>query len=214
METAGMILHRQFAQLFYAPFSNIIWKYPPYENTVYFTFDDGPYPPLTAPLLQLLDDLKLPATFFLSGESIFRYRRELADLDYGKHVIGSHFYHHVPLFGMDFKKLLRGINVTDELIFRHFNRLANYFRPPYGVFNRKIFPVLESTSKKMVLWTVMAYDFKWNANRVLKHLRDTVHPGDIIVFHDSPQSAGVLPEVLPPFVEHCRELGWRFGKIG
>ena len=209
-----MNAHRMLAQLFYAPFPNIIWKYPPYENTIYLTFDDGPYPPLTGPLLGMLKDLKLPATFFLSGESIFRYRRELADLDYGSHVLGNHFYHHMPLFGIDFKKLVREINVTDELILRHFNRLANFFRPPHGVFNRKIFPALESTSKRMVLWTVMAYDFKWNAERVLKHLKNTVHPGGIIVFHDSPKSENVLLDVIPPFVDHCRQLGWRFGKIG
>ena len=208
-----MNAHRTLAKLFYAPFPNIIWKYPPYENTIYLTFDDGPYPPLTGPLLGLLNDLKFPATFFLSGESIFRYRRELADLDYGNHVIGSHFYHHIPLLGIEFKKLLREINFTDELIFRYFNRLANFFRPPYGVFNRKVFPALESTSKRMVLWTVMAYDFKWNAERVLKHLQNTVHPGDIIVFHDSPKSENVLLDVIPPFVEHCRQLGWRFGRI-
>ena len=60
----------------------------------------------------------------------------------------------------------------------------------------------------------MAYDFKWPAERILKHLCNTVHPGDVIVFHDSPKTENTLLDVLPPFVAHCRELGWRFGKIG
>jgi len=53
-----MIPYRYLAKIFLKPYPDIIWKYPPYENTVYLTFDDGPYPPLTKPLLEMLRDIR------------------------------------------------------------------------------------------------------------------------------------------------------------
>ena len=208
-----MKFYKRLADIFYAPFPNICWKYPPYENTVYLTFDDGPYPPLTRPLLALLKHEQIPATFFLSGESIHRYRHDLEGIDYGGHQLGNHLYHHIPLFGLKTRRLVREINLTDELILKHWNRLVTVFRPPYGVFSPQLFPALQSTSKKLVLWTSMAYDFKWDKGRILKHLYYVVHAGDIVVFHDAPQAEKVLLEVLPPFIQHCRRKGWGFGGI-
>jgi peptidoglycan/xylan/chitin deacetylase (PgdA/CDA1 family) len=208
-----MIPYRYLAGIFYKPFPDIIWKYPPYENTVYLTFDDGPYPPATKPLLENLGELQVPATFFLSGENLFRYRREVGESDYNGHEIGSHFFSHIPALGLNSKKLLKEINLTDELIYLYLKRLPRFFRPPFGIFSRKLFPALQSTSKKAVLWTVMAYDFKWEKNKILDHLHESVCAGDIIVFHDSPKTEPVLPEIIPPFVQFCRERGWRFGII-
>ena len=116
-----------------------------------------------------------------------------------------------PRFDPD--NLVREINLTDELILKHWNRLVTVFRPPYGVFSPQLFPALQSTSKKLVLWTSMAYDFKWDKGRILKHLYYVVHAGDIVVFHDAPQAEKVLLEVLPPFIQHCRRKGWGFGGI-
>ncbi|RMH94048.1 MAG: polysaccharide deacetylase family protein [Calditrichaeota bacterium] len=208
-----MIAHRLLAKWFYAPYPNLIWQYPPYENTVYLTFDDGPYPPVTRPLLEFLAQQEIPATFFLSGESLCRYRHELEALDYTGHQIGSHLFHHIPLFGLKTPQLLREIDLTDRLIWKHFERLAQLFRPPYGVFSPRLFPVLQSTGKRLVLWSLMANDFKWKPPRILRYLMDQVHPGDIVVFHDSPLTDGILLEVLPRFVQFCREKGWRFGVV-
>ncbi len=208
-----MISHKRLASVFFKPFPQITWKYPPYEHKIYLTFDDGPYPPLTKPLLNLLEQMKVPATFFLSGENIYRYRHQLSELDYSGHQLGNHLFHHVPLFGMKTAKLVREINKTDELILENWRRIATAFRPPYGVFSPQLFTALQSTSKKLVLWTVMAYDFKWEKERILKHLLYQTHAGDIIVFHDSPKTSSVLLEVLPPFINHCHSRGWSFELI-
>lgn len=213
MPKVKMIPYRYLANIFLKPYPGIIWKYPPYENTVYLTFDDGPYPSLTKPLLEMLRDLQVPATFFLSGKNVFRYRREVGELDYSGHEIGSHFFHHIPLFGLNSARLLKEINLTDQLIYQYQQQLPRFFRPPYGVFSKKLFPALQSASKKLVLWTVMAYDFKWEKERILEHLRKSVRSGDIIVFHDSPQTERVLLEVLPTFVQYCRGQGWQFGMV-
>lgn len=208
-----MLSHRQLAGIFYKPFPGITWRYPASENIVYLTFDDGPYPPVTRPLLEMLGDLEVPATFFLSGEKVFRYRHTLPELDYSRHQIGSHFYHHRSLFFTGSRKLQKGLRLTDQLIAKYLHRETRFFRPPYGIFNPRHFPALHHAGKKMVLWSLMAYDFKWEQERILTHLCDAVRPGEVIVFHDSPKTEGVLLEVIPRFAAFCRERGWGFGQV-
>lgn len=208
-----MIAFRKMAKLAYAAFPEIRWQYPPYDHKIYLTFDDGPYPPVTAPLLEMLGDLNIPATFFLSGDSIYRYRHQLAGLDYSNHQVGSHSFFHVPHFGLKGRQVLRQINCTDELIMRYTGKLAQIYRPPYGIFSGRHFPLLKSASKQMVLWSLMAYDFKWPAEKILDYLYANIQAGDIVVFHDSPLTEKVLLKVLPPFIDHCRQRGWRFEAI-
>lgn len=208
-----MIAHRHLARIFYAPFPNLIWRQSSPKNTVYLTFDDGPYPPVTRPLLNLLNDRKIPATFFLSGRNVFKYRYEIKTLEYSGHALGNHLFHHVNSMGMGRKTLLREIRLTDALVNRYLESAAPLLRPPYGVFGPAMFPALRQSNKIMVLWSVMANDFKWSAGKILAYLRKSVRPGDIIVFHDSPMTEGVLPEVFPLFLDHCRAKGWGFGVI-
>ncbi len=213
-----MIAHRHLAQLFYAPFKNVIWKYPSHQNQIYLTFDDGPYPPVTRPLLEALSDYRIPATFFLSGENIVRYRKTARELDYSGHQLGNHLFHHLPLWELPLgkrskRKLLKEIDFTDRLIFNHFNQLPKLLRPPYGIFNPTALSILDSTAKQMVLWSLMAYDFKWDEQKILRHLIRHCTAGDIVVFHDSPKTEPVLMKVLPRFVEHCRAKGWSFSLI-
>lgn len=208
-----MIAHRHLAQLFYAPFKNVIWKYPAHLNRIYLTFDDGPYPPLTRPLLEFLQEQRIPATFFLSGENLVRYRKEARVLDYSGHQLGNHLFHHLPLWGRNKQKLLKEIDFTDRLILNYFNQLPQLLRPPYGIFNPAALPILGSTGKQMVLWSLMAYDFKWDEQKIMKHLMRQCIAGDIVVFHDSPKTEAVLMRILPRFVEHCRAKGWSFSHI-
>ena len=205
-----MIAHRHLAKLAYASFPGIRWRYPPYQNAIYLTFDDGPFPPLTESLLNFLKEKGVPATFFLSGKNLYQYRHQLHTLDYTGHAIGNHSFHHIPHFGINKRMLAREIDMTDRIILDQFGRLARIFRPPYGIFDRSLFSVLKSTGKTMMLWTVMAYDFKWSAAAILKHLYANVHAGDIVVFHDSPTTENVLMDVIPPFVEYCHRRGWKF----
>lgn len=207
------IQHRHMARLFYRPFPQILWQMPPQERAVYLTFDDGPFPPVTGPLLDFLHEAEVPATFFLSGVSLFRSRGELAQLDYASHALGNHAFHHQPVWIRSEKNVLREISATDRLIYRYLGRDPRLFRPPYGIFSRRTLALLPALNKRMVLWSVMAYDFKWDVDKILRHLRATLRPGDIVVFHDSPQAKEVLLPAVREIVDFCREQGWRFGKL-
>ncbi|RMF57253.1 MAG: polysaccharide deacetylase family protein [Calditrichaeota bacterium] len=213
METQYMIKFRHLANLLLKPFPDILWRYPANENAIYLTFDDGPYPPVTEPLLDFLNDHDIPATFFLSGENIFRYRHQIRQLDYSPHQLGSHYFHHFPLWGLSPRKLRKGILLTDRLISELLRQEVALFRPPYGIFSRQMLPVLQECQKRMVLWSIMAYDFKWSRQKIIHHLFTNLRPGDIILLHDSPKTANVIIDVLRELTNFASERGWTFKAI-
>lgn len=205
-----MIAQRFLANIFYRPYRDVIWRFPG-ENKIYLTFDDGPYPPVTKEVLKILSDFRASATFFLSGDQIFANRRELKKRWYKGHSLGNHSFYHAPVLGMRAKIIVRQLNVTDSLIEKYFKQNPTLFRPPYGIFSPALLRTLRQQNKTMALWSLMANDFKWSADRVMEHLRKSVRGGDVVVFHDSPKTEKVVVEVLPAFIEHCHEKGYEFG---
>jgi len=204
-----MIAHRHLAKLLYAPFTDLIWKGSE-PNTIYLTFDDGPFEDITEQIITLLNEYRVPATFFVSGEALQNCR---SLPNYTGHEIGNHLFHHVPQFGFSSTSITEEIQRTNTLISEKLNRKAKYCRPPYGVFSGSYLKPLHENKQQLALWTLMANDFKWSAGRVLNHLVKEARSGDIIVCHDSPKAAKCILKVLPGFIEHCRGRGLMFGLI-
>jgi len=204
-----VIAHRYLAKLLYAPFPELIWQGSD-THSIYLTFDDGPFDGITAQVLDILNRYSVPATFFLSGEAL----EQCSNLpDYSKHVVGNHLYTHRPQFGFKSDLLKEEIAKTSQLISERLGRTSGLCRPPYGVFSARYQKALKETRQQLVLWTLMANDFKWSSQRVLTHLKKQTRPGDIIVLHDSPKAAECIVEVLPQFIEFCQGRGWGFGLL-
>jgi len=205
--------HRYFTKTFFKPFPKVQWHCPSGNDRIFLTFDDGPYPPVTKPLLDLLEKEDVPATFFLAGKSIFKYKNELQNLNYRNHSIGSHLFSHLPVNVCKSHKLEKEIRVTDKLIHKYFDRENQLYRPPYGILSRKFIQKLNIGKKRIILWSLMSNDFKWTTKRVLQHLKKSLRKGDIIVFHDSPSAENTLMEIIPEFIEYAKKLGFNFGLL-
>lgn len=202
--------HKILAGFFYPAFMNLVWQLPKRKKVLYLTFDDGPFPPATGEILRILDEHRVPATFFLSGNMIFRYRHQLHTLNYRNHRLGNHGFFHFPLFGISRKRIRRELWLTDRLIMKYFGKTTSLFRPPFGILGPAVNKVIHSLEKDLILWSLMSNDFKWPAQRVREHLINNLESGDIVVFHDSPRSHQTTLQVLPDFLSYCREEGYEF----
>ena len=205
-----MLFHKKFAHIIFPAFTNLIWQLPRAQKVLFLTFDDGPYPPVTRQVLDILERFRAPATFFLSGEMLYRYRHQLAALDYSGHHVGNHGFYHHPYFLTSEKKMSAEIRLTDTLIQNRLGETARYFRPPYGFFGPGLNRVLRQTGKDLVLWSLMSNDFKWSAERVFTYLKKNMESGDIVVFHDSAPSAETVSRLLPDFLTFCLNEGYTF----
>jgi peptidoglycan/xylan/chitin deacetylase (PgdA/CDA1 family) len=69
------------------------------QPTVALTFDDGPNPPRTDQVLEILASRNVRGTFFVIGKWADRYPQALERMIRAGHVIGNHSYLHDPNLG-------------------------------------------------------------------------------------------------------------------
>ena len=74
--------------------SEAMWGGLPDEKVIALTFDDGPKPGLTDPLLDLLVSLRVPATFFVIGRHVMEYPDLTRKIDAAGMEIANHSYTH------------------------------------------------------------------------------------------------------------------------
>ena len=88
------------------------------------------------------------------------------------------------------------------------------FRPPYGrITNRQLAAL--NRRFRVVMWDVLAYDFEdryTDKSRIAEVLRQ-VHPGSVLVFHDSVKCAERMRASMPVVVEKLIAEGYRFAVL-
>ena len=184
------------------------------SQAVALTFDDGPSPGSTPPLLELLDRHQIKATFFVVGKEAEKYPELVAEILAKKHTVGNHSWQHDNFLMLKSKeRLSRDINRTQQLLVRNGVRPL-IFRPPTGILGPRLKPVLEGEGLTAVTFSCRPFD-RGNkkldnlAERVLKKLR----PGDIILLHDLPPETDELTQTwldeLNTLFTSLREEGYK-----
>jgi len=168
---------------FYLP---IIYRGKDGVNGVAITFDDGPSPLSTPSLLQLLERYQLKATFFVIGQNAAAYPELVRDILAKGHSVANHSYRHDNL--LMFKKtdeLKKDIQTTQSIL-KGLGVKSYIFRPPAGVTNPKLKPVLAATGLTNVNFSCRIFD---GGNRriggLAKKVMRRIKPGDILMLHDT-----------------------------
>jgi len=155
------------------------------KNFVSLTFDDGPDPETTRPLLKLLERSGAKATFFVTGERAVMHGDLISEILAHGHDVGNHSYHHDPFLMLrSTKTLFREIESTQAALAR-FCISPVAFRPPVGITNPRLANVMTKLGLYCVTFTCRAFDagnrnVRGLSGRILKKVK----PDDIILLHD------------------------------
>ena len=174
-------------------------------KTIALTFDDGPHPEYTGPLLDGLKERGIKATFFLVGTQIHYAPELVSRMAREGHQIGVHTYSHVTVAGLEQEEFLLQVEGTRRLIYNLLGERELWLRPPYGI-------VDENTALwadgPLVLWSVDPEDWKdADVSRIRDHIVNHARDGDIILLHDIyPSSVEAALEAT----DQLREQGFRF----
>src|SRR6202008_4100228 len=95
------------------------------------TFDDGPDPEYTAPILATLAAEHVPGTFFVIGEDAIAYPGLVRRIVAGGNEIGNHSYTHPNLAEVSPLGTMLELNATQRLIEAYTGRSTRLFRAPY-----------------------------------------------------------------------------------
>jgi peptidoglycan/xylan/chitin deacetylase (PgdA/CDA1 family) len=139
-----------------------------------------------APLIALLTERRIPATFFLSGRWMAAHEAEVrALLAVPFFEVGAHgqAHLHLPLLGgEELRSELQGpITLLEQ---RHGYR-TRLFRPPYGEYDDAATEMARALGLRVILWSVVSGDPdpRLTAAAILGHLQAMLRKGSIVVFH-------------------------------
>lgn len=219
--TAGLITDEHFASL---PTPYVIRRtgYRPHE--VALTFDDGPDPVWTPPVLNILRKAHVPATFFVIGENAMMHPGLLRQIIAQGSEIGNHSYTHPNLAQVWDRGVSLELNSTQRLVEAYTGHAMRLFRAPYfgdaePTTADEIGPALQAQRAGYLNVGLHVDPGDWTrpgADAIVARTIAQVEAGSadrsaqIILLHDSGGDRAQTVAALPRIIQALKARGYRF----
>ena len=180
---------------------------------VSLTFDDGPSSS-TRRLVQMLLDLRVPATFFMVGQRVAADPAAARLVSQSGFLVANHSYAHAEMTRQTSAEIRATLRSTQRALTRAGARPTRLMRPPYGAHDARVDRAIDSAGFTSVLWDVDPRDWESSSSpatiaaRILAQLRP--NSSNVVLQHDgvtnSPNSISAVPRV----VREARRRGYCF----
>ena len=175
------------------------------------TFDDGPYAVTTPLLLDVLNDLRVRATFFLIGRDAELQPELTRRIVSEGFEVANHTYTHPRLDIAPAKRVVEElVNGTRALrAFTNAKTISEEWRPPHGRYTEATITTAQRLGYTTVLWNDDPGDYRRYATSQMLRAHIAAHASapEILLLH-----SGVLStiEMLPSVVAEFRAQGYTF----
>ncbi|QQP93286.1 polysaccharide deacetylase family protein (plasmid) [Skermanella sp. TT6] len=176
-------------------------------------FDDGPDPEVTPAVLDLLDRGGTTASFFCIADRAARHPAIVLEIIRRGHSVENHTRRHphgFAAFGP--AAIRREVGEAQRILADLAGRPPRFFKPPAGLRNPLLEPVLAGLGLRLATWTRRGYDaVRRDPAGVGRRLTRNLAAGDILMLHDGsaarttagrPVVLEVLPDLLEAFSGH------------
>lgn len=166
------------------------------------TFDDGPHPEYTPHILDTLAEYGVRAMFFVCGEMVVENKKLLARMADEGHVVGNHTWTHPLLTTLGRKEIRWEMERTSDAIVDAYGERPQWFRAPYGAWNRAAFQLGAEMGMEPMAWTVDTTDWMEPGTDTIVHrVESGAAPGVVVLSHDAggdrSQSVRAIRRYLP-----------------
>ncbi len=166
---------------------------------------------LICPILDVLDEYGVKATFFLGGcwaDDNVEIVKEIAKRG---HEIGSHGYFHREHDKLSYRENAEEIQTSVEFLERAAGVPVTLFAPPSGAYSEKTLDACDALGLRAVLWSKDTIDWRDKEKALcLKRATEGVTSGDLILMHPMEHTLAALPEIL----KFYREKGLAVVTVG
>jgi cellulose synthase/poly-beta-1,6-N-acetylglucosamine synthase-like glycosyltransferase/peptidoglycan/xylan/chitin deacetylase (PgdA/CDA1 family)/spore germination protein YaaH len=191
------------------------------------TFDDGPDPKWTPQILAILEQYKVPGTFFVIGENGVANQKILQRMVAAGMELGNHSYTHPNMANSTSTSINLELNATRRLIEAYTGRSIRLFRAPY-------FGDAEPTTADELVPAKIAQDHgytvvglhidteDWQTPGVQRILDETFRQvaaatpdktANVILLHDGGGDRSQTIMALPAIITGLRQRGYTFVPI-
>lgn len=183
------------------------------EKVIYLTFDCGYENGNTGPILDALKKHKVQATFFVVGHFLETAPDMVKRMVEEGHAVGNHTYHHLDMPTISDQATFQKEMDDVANLFREITgtELSPYYRPPQGKCNVTNLKMAQELGYNTIFWSLAYVD--WNQDDQPTHeeafakLTTRVHPGAIVLLHNTSQTNG---EILDELLAKWEGMGYTF----
>ena len=183
------------------------------EKVLYLTFDCGYENGNTEPILDALKKHDAKGTFFVVGHFLETAPEMVQRMVDEGHAVGNHTYHHLDMPTISemekFQEEMDGVADKFEEITG--TKLSPYYRPPQGKCNENNLKMAQELGYCTIFWSLAHVD--WNQDsqpgydESIQKLTSRVHPGAIVLLHNTSKTNG---EILDELLTKWEEMGYSF----
>lgn len=178
------------------------------------TFDDGPNPPYTPQILDILDRYNIKASFFTMGLHASQYpglvKREFLE----GHTVGNHTWSHPSLPALSPDSIIWQLTTSASTLKNITGVYPTFFRPPYGNFDAKTLACANQFGLSTILWNDDPMDWSLpGVNTIVNRALSEATPGGIILMHDGGGYRRQTVLALPLLIEGLQARGYHFVTI-
>lgn len=189
-------------------------------NEVGLTFDISWGEKTPEPILDILKEKGVKATFFISSPWASKHEDLVKRMVTDGHEVASHGNRHVDLNTLSPGEIEREIRSAHEVLLQISGQNISLLRPPNGAYDNKLISVSQRLGYQVIQWSVDSLDWKRPGpeaviNNVLNGLPNGhgAGPGDIILFHASDSAPDTI-NALPVVIDQLRAKNYQLVPVG
>ena len=186
------------------------------DRVLALTFDDGPSPEWTPPVLDALRESGARATFFVLGRHVEAHPELIRRMSDEGHEIASHGYDHALLTFASRADVEQQLERTEHSLAEALGEKprTRLFRAPHGFRNPFVARVTARRGYEVVGWTKGVWDTaKPGVEAIVRRTIGGFRPGGILLLHDADGSGAnddrsQTAEAVPEIVERAHAAGY------
>lgn len=149
------------------------------------------------PLLEVFNEKKVKATFFIEGRWAEKFPDLLKLIYDNGHEIGNHGYSHAHHAELSYEQNLNEIRKAEEAIENILGTKTTLFAPPYGEFSDLTVKATNSMNYRLIMWTIDTIDWKKpGIDYIVNKVLDNAGNGKIVLMHPTEDTVKAMPTII------------------
>ena len=182
------------------------------EKKVAISFDACWGAERTEAILDILDDHKVKATFFLVNIWLEDYPDKAKEIAARGHEIGLHSTTHPHFTQLSVGEMEKELTENRKMIKEVTGIDAKLFRPPFGDYSNTVIDTVNNMGLTAVQWSVDSLDWKedMTAQKIAERVLDKVQAGSIILMHNDGK---YTPQAIKIIIPELQRQGFSVGPV-
>jgi peptidoglycan/xylan/chitin deacetylase (PgdA/CDA1 family) len=183
------------------------------QRVIALTFDDGPGP-FTPQVLSILQQYRVPASFFDIGEEVASYPQYARLVAAAGYPVEDHTWSHPDLTKLPASGVAAQIDQTQSEIQAVTGTTPRCMRPPYDAFNASVLDQVAARGLTTMSYSIDPKDWTLpGVSAIIHNVVGAAFPGAVVDLHDAGGDRSQTVAALPQIITQLRAQGYQFVSI-